>query len=208
LLKYLAVMAEKGKKQVFFLDGEAEVHEAAEEVFAELAEKVEITYFTNGRNCLSQIVRSGCDVLITELDLPDIDGTMLLTKARQIIALLPVIAITDRGNVPKAVKAIKAGAYDVVEKPIKGERFRSVFEGLLEKTILLEKLGYKSLTEAEKKVLLLLMEGKGNKQIARKLSRSVRTIEDHRSKIMHKLNVDNAVDLTKRAAALGFLKLQ
>jgi PAS domain S-box-containing protein len=60
----------------------------------------------------------------------------------------------------------------------------------------------KVLTPAEKKVLRLVVEGMGNKQVARILKRSVRTIEDHRSRIMQKLGVDNLPDLVRKAKTL------
>lgn len=62
----------------------------------------------------------------------------------------------------------------------------------------------KNLTKTEKAVLNSLMQGKSNKEIARTLGRSVRTVEDHRSHIMQKLGVDNAFDLAKKAMELGF----
>ena len=52
--------------------------------------------------------------------------------------------------------------------------------------------------------LRIILKGKSNKEIAHILKRSVRTVEVHRSHIMHKLNVDNVVDLVKRADAMGF----
>ena len=63
----------------------------------------------------------------------------------------------------------------------------------------------KALTKTEKLVLDQLMQGKSNKEIARGLGRSVRTIEDHRSHIMRKLGVDNIVDLTRKALEHGII---
>ena len=60
----------------------------------------------------------------------------------------------------------------------------------------------KVLSKAEKKVFRLIVEGKANKEIARGLGNSVRTIEDHRSHIMQKLNVDNLPDLVRKAHSL------
>ena len=65
----------------------------------------------------------------------------------------------------------------------------------------------KLLTRTETKVLRLILDGKSNKEIANLLHRSVRTVEVHRSHIMHKLGVDNLVDLVKRAAAMGLVDL-
>jgi len=65
----------------------------------------------------------------------------------------------------------------------------------------------KPLTRTEMKVLRLILNGKSNKEIASFLHRSVRTIEVHRSHIMHKFDVDNLIDLIKKAAAMGLVHL-
>lgn len=65
----------------------------------------------------------------------------------------------------------------------------------------------KPLTRTELKVLHLILNGKSNKEIAALLHRSVRTIEVHRSHIMRKFEVDNVIDLFKRAAAIGLVEL-
>ena len=59
------------------------------------------------------------------------------------------------------------------------------------------------LTKTEKKVLKLILDGDGNKQIANKLQRALRSVERHRSSIMHKFGVDNVVDLVKKAALIN-----
>jgi len=70
-----------------------------------------------------------------------------------------------------------------------------------------EPLPGKALTKTEIKVLRFILDGNSNKETARLLHRSVRTVEDHRSHIMHKLGVDNLVDLVKQSAAMGLLEL-
>ena len=65
----------------------------------------------------------------------------------------------------------------------------------------------KLLTKTEAVILNLILQGRSNKGIAHILHRSVRTIEDHRNHIMRKLDVDNVVDLVKRATAMGMMDL-
>jgi DNA-binding NarL/FixJ family response regulator len=64
----------------------------------------------------------------------------------------------------------------------------------------------KSLSKKEMAILRLILQGSSNKEIAQILHRSIRTVEDHRRYIMRKLNVDNVVDLVKRAAVMGLTK--
>ena len=68
-------------------------------------------------------------------------------------------------------------------------------------------LGSQTLTRAEMEVLRLILDGKSNKETARLLHRSVRTVEDHRCHIMHKMGVDNLVGLVKKAAAMRLIDL-
>lgn len=68
-------------------------------------------------------------------------------------------------------------------------------------------LASRALSKAEMRVLCLLLEGRTNKEIARMLCRSIRTIEDHRSHVMRKLGVNNPVDMVKKAAAMGLVEL-
>jgi len=82
---------------------------------------------------------------------------------------------------------------------------RSKTDKLLENT-LVNNIGISEiLTKREIQILQLILAGKTNKQIARALSRSRRTIEYHRNRLMHKLNVHNAAELVKRAIAIGIV---
>ncbi|MHC4882080.1 MAG: response regulator transcription factor [Planctomycetota bacterium] len=91
-----------------------------------------------------------------------------------------------------------------IEKPFEVDRFLHVVDYALKESQLNDSTVGKPLTKTEKIVLRLILDGMSNKGIAYALKRSERTIEVHRSHIMRKLNVDNIVDLVKRASLLGF----
>jgi len=148
-----------------------------------------------------------CDLLITDVKMPEMDGIELLIEAKRIIPSLSVLVITGYGDIPMAIRALKAGASDFIEKPLDRQSFLLVVESILKRTTLAEPVVGKLLTRTEMKVLRLILDGKSNKKIARLLHRSVRTIEDHRSHIFHKFGVDNLVDLVKRAAEMGLVDL-
>jgi DNA-binding NarL/FixJ family response regulator len=84
----------------------------------------------------------------------------------------------------------------------------SAGESRFKRTTKTTPLGSQTLTNAEMEVLSLILDGKSNKETAHLLHRSVRTVEDHRCHIMHKLGVNNPVDLVKKAAAMGLIDLQ
>ena len=116
--------------------------------------------------------------------------------------------ITGYGDIPTAVKAMKAGAVDFIEKPLEKKDFVRKIKSILKKNASTHPDLGTSLTRAEKKILQLVILGKSNKEIATLLHRSSRTIEVHRAHIMHKLGVDNLVDLVKRVAVMGLINLE
>lgn len=163
----------------------------------------ECSTFSGADQCLNLLRTHKCDLLITDVKMPVMDGIELLTEAKTIYPWLPVLIITSFADVPLAVKALKAGAADFAEKPLDWNSFLATVQSILSETELSDTLVGKPLTRTETIILRLILEGRSNKEIAHILSRSTRTIEVHRSHIMHKLNVDNVVELVKRAADIN-----
>jgi two-component system response regulator FixJ len=135
--------------------------------------------------------------------MPDKDGIELVAEVKRTAPWIPVIVMTSYANIPMSVKAVKAGAFDFVEKPLDSQILLTTIELALKKNDLPNILRGKNLTKTEMTILHLILQGRSNKNISQILHRSVRTIEVHRSHIMHKLNVDNVVDLVKRVSDMG-----
>jgi two-component system response regulator FixJ len=110
------------------------------------------------------------------------------------------MVITGFGDIRMAVRAIKLGAVDFVEKPLDRKLFLHKVKTILRQDDFVDTPACQALTKTEKKILKLILEGKCNKEMAYELQRDTRTIERHRSDIMHKLGVDNIVDLVKKTA--------
>lgn len=163
----------------------------------------ECSCFESADECLKYLHTRDCDLLVTDVKMPDKDGIELLTEAKRIVPWLPVLVMTGYGDIPLAVRAVKAGAASFIEKPLQWEDFLPLVKSIIKQNEPGDLLRGKLLTETEKIVLRFILEGKSNKAIACVLGRSVRTIEVHRSHIMHKFDVDNVVNLVKRAAAMG-----
>jgi len=140
--------------------------------------------------------------------MPEMDGIKLLAKVKGMMPSLPVLVITGYGDVPAAVKAMNNGALDFIEKPLDRESFLSSVESALKRSARPHLPVAKVLTKTEMRILRQLLDGKSTKEIARLQHRSVRTIEDHRHHIMHKLGVDNLVDLVKQAAVVRLVNVQ
>ncbi len=118
---------------------------------------------------------------------------------------MPVLVMTSYADIPLSVTAVKAGAFDFLEKPISAETLLQTVKIALQQNVIDEFLKGKKLTKTETIILRLILQGRSNRQIAQILHRSIRTVEDHRNHIMRKLDVANVVDLVKRATAMGFL---
>jgi two-component system response regulator DctR len=144
--------------------------------------------------------------LLLDVRMPGLSGLALFDRLveRGLTAALPVIFLTGHGDVPTAVAAVKGGAFDFVEKPFSDNALvdrieqalaasRSVLEARRAQADTERALA--ELTEREREVMDLVIEGRANKQIADVLSISVRTVEVHRARVFDKMNVGSAVEL-------------
>jgi len=192
-------------KHIFFVDDEPKVREVVGETIEQLG--VKVSCFACAADCLEQLGSQRCDLLITDVKMPEMDGMELLAKAKRLAPWMPILVITGYGDIPMAVTAIKAGAVDFIEKPLDKKSFLWKVKSILQQNTFDDSYKGKPLTESEIIILKLLITGKSNKEIAYLLHRSVRTIEVHRSHLMRKLDVDNVVDLVKRAAMMGLVEL-
>lgn len=162
-----------------------------------------VSCFVDADHCLQQLQSQSCDLLITDVRMPGMDGIELVRRAKRIVPWLPILVITGYGDIQMAVKAVKAGAAEFIEKPLQKQSFLATVQTILKQQDLKNLLKGKSLSKKELSILHLILQGRSNKEIAQTLHRSIRTVEDHRRYIMRKLNVDNVVDLVKRAAMMG-----
>jgi two-component system response regulator FixJ len=158
--------------------------------------------FSGADGCLAGLEGDSCDLLITDVKMPGKDGVELLTEVKRRLPWLPVLVITGFGDVPIAVKALKAGAVDFIEKPLDRDSFLETVQILLARNTAGSVLHGRSLTRMEMKILRHVLEGKNNREIADALHRSCRTVEVHRRHIMRKLCAKNIVELLRQAARL------
>jgi FixJ family two-component response regulator len=158
--------------------------------------------FSGADDCLAGLEADSCDLLITDVKMPGKDGVELLTKVKRRLPWLPVLVITGFGDVPVAVKALKAGAVDFIEKPLDRDSFLEMVRILLARNTAGSILQGRSLTRMEMKILCHVLEGKNNREIADALHRSCRTVEVHRRHVMQKLCAKNVVELLRQAARL------
>lgn len=152
----------------------------------------------------------GC--IVADLRMPGMDGLELLRRLAARGDALPVVMVTGHGDVPLAVQAMKAGAFDFIEKPFDGERLLAVVRAavarsgerrVVDEATLEARNRVQALTAREREVLELLVAGKPNKLIAYDLGISARTVEIHRARVMEKLGVRSLPEAVRLALAAG-----
>ncbi len=152
----------------------------------------------------------GC--LVLDVRMPGMSGLELQRLLKQRHIDIPVVIMTGHGDVSMAVQAMKDGAVDFVEKPFKNDVLLDRIQQCL-KTDIDERAKHRenveaasriaSLTQREREVMELLIQGKRNKTIASELGISNRTVEAHRAKIMEKMQAHSISDIMRITYAAG-----
>lgn len=159
--------------------------------------------------------RSGCVILAFAI--ADMDGLELQQRLQAQRICSPIIFITDRGDVAKAVVALKNGALDVLENPVtEPALLKSVDQALaqdaaerrLARDRALVAQRFANLTPREQQVYALVVADLPNKEIARRLKISPRTVEHHREHVMLKMQAHSVTELVTMAILCGIHQLQ
>ncbi len=167
--------------------------------------------YTSSDTFLEECRQLGNACLLLDIMMPEMDGLELQHRLKARSINLPIIFMTGHGKVKMAVEAMKAGAFDFLEKPFNDVVLIDCIRAALEKQaealrsqVEIERNAeaISQLTKREHQVFELLVDGNSNKSIARKLGISVRTTEVHRANIMRKLNAKSLSHLVKTALAV------
>jgi FixJ family two-component response regulator len=151
----------------------------------------------------------GC--IVADVRLPGMSGLDLLERLTRAGCTMPVIVMTGHGDVPMAVRAMRAGAIDFIEKPFHDQALLDrVHEAIERSTLLQDDAGererllrrYEALTEREKQVMAQVVDGRPNKLIADALALSIRTVETHRAHIMEKMRAKSLSHLVRMAVSV------
>lgn len=156
--------------------------------------------FTSPILCIEVLASEPCALILTDVNMPQLNGIDLLAKVKEIRVSIPVIVMSGVADIPLAVRAVKNGAVEFLEKPFEEEVLLSKVKGALESTT---NDGTAALTATESRILAFVSEGKTNKEIAYLMDRSIRTIENHRHRLQQKLGVNSTAELVRIAIRLG-----
>jgi FixJ family two-component response regulator len=149
--------------------------------------------------------------LVADIRMPGLSGLELQQKLNEQSAQLPIIFITGHGDVPMAVNAMKSGASDFLQKPFRDQDLidrihkalaadRERRAGRAQQDLIRARLAL--LTPRETEVMERVVKGQANKVIAMDLGVSQRTIELHRARVMHKLQMRSLAELVQAVGSL------
>jgi len=173
-----------------------------------------VASYESGEEMLAHLP-SGPGCILLDLQMPGLSGLELQARLADMAPLLPIVFLTGRGDIGTTVRAMKAGAYDFLEKPASSMALLEAVGRALQlcETRQLEQdrvqalhTRVASLTPRESQVFDLIVRGKRNKQIAYELSTSERTVKAHRHNVMEKLGAGSLAEVVSMAEKLGHSK--
>lgn len=197
--------------EIFVIDDDAATREMLTGSFREKG--YDVISFADGTALLSYArTRTPVGVFV-EVGMEDRSGFEVLRKLRSEHCPAPIFITSAEGCVPMAVDAIRNGAFDFIAKPLQGDDIVVRFDAALHElsrpraedvpSVPLFVPGGESLTKRERDVLGRLLQGETNKEIARVLGLSARTIEGYRAGILRKAGVRSSSELVRRVLSLS-----
>jgi two-component system CheB/CheR fusion protein len=189
---------------IFVVDDDATIRESLREFIEAAGRPAEV--YGSAREFFDTWTPGWNGCLVVDCQMPDMDGIELVERLRAAGHQLPAIMITGYGDLPLAIRAMKAGASSFIEKPIHADELLAAIDHAQGQA-----LGYNAraalsdataaliaaLTPRERQVMDLLMEGKANKQMAYVLGISQRTVENHRAAVMKKFGAKSLSQLVR-----------
>lgn len=194
---------------VFVVEDDETNRQLMKDLFESVDLRVEL--FPSGDAFLAAMPVRGPGCILLDVRMPGISGLDLQSRLSQQKLDLPIIIVTAHGDTQMAVRAMKEGAFDFVEKPINNQilldtvnkalnESRRIGTEFREQESIQKRLDL--LTPRETDVLRMIAQGKLNKQIAFELGITQRTVEVHRARVMEKIQAKTVADLLRTVMSL------
>jgi FixJ family two-component response regulator len=173
-------------------------------------EGLEVQTFAEARAFLESYSVDAPGCLILDLNMPGMSGLDLQQNLNAAGVSIPVVFLSGRADVPNAVRAVKEGAIDFIEKPFDYKQVASLVRECIARDARAREerqarrasvQRFAQLTQREREVLDLVVAGKTNRDIADALDISVKTVEAHRSSLMEKVDAQSVAELVQAALA-------
>ena len=192
---------------VFVVDDDAAIRDALAQLLGTAGLQVEAHADGPAFLAAYEEERSGC--LLLDMAMPGMTGLEVQAALKARGSEIPILFLTGHGDIPMAVQAVQAGAVDFLEKPIKGAALLERVQRALAldqewsqaqgRTQAIQQC-HARLSPREREILALIVSGLTSKEAARKLGISPRTVEVHRTHVMHKMGAANLAELVNMAA--------
>jgi FixJ family two-component response regulator len=152
--------------------------------------------------------------ILLDVRIPELSGPELQVRLSELGSTLPIIFLTGHPDIPDTVRAIKAGADDFLTKPVSSDVLLQAIERAiahhevtrgLKSRLDIVRAHVSALTPREREVFALVIRGDTNKQVARELGCTERTIKAHRHRVMEKMQVQSLAELVSLAERIGVL---
>jgi len=198
------------KPVIFIVDDDPSIRLALENLLSSTGQQVET--YAAAQDFLRDCPRNAAGCLVLDVQMPGLSGLDLQSELGHAGIHLPIIFLTGHGDIPTTVRAIKAGAVEFLTKPVSDSELLAAIDQALERDRLARadradvaelRERYEQLTPKERDVMVLVVQGLLNKQIALRLHNSEITIKQHRGKVMQKMQAESLVDLVHMAERLA-----
>jgi FixJ family two-component response regulator len=195
---------------VYVVDDEPSVRKSLGRLLKAAGYRTEV--FASAREFLDLEREDEVACLVLDVQMPDLNGLELQQELARSDRPLSIVFITGHGDIPTSVRAMKAGATDFLAKPFDEKDLLEAIERALEKAgsdseeraaAREAKRRLSALTPREHEVLLHVLAGEMNKQIASALGTSEKTVKVHRGRVMHKMQVQSVADLVRLCEKAG-----
>ncbi len=204
----VSMAPDTGQPVIFVVDDDDGVRGAIMEVLE--SDGRTVAGFPSGEAFLQAFRPGVAACLVIDAALPGVSGIDLLEQLRAAGHALPAIVITGQSDVPMAIRAMKAGASDFIEKPVDRPSLLASVARALERSLDAAKLAawheaaaaqVAGLTPRQREIMALVLAGHPSKNIAADLGISQRTVENHRASIMHRTGAASLPALARLALA-------
>lgn len=205
-------MTEHLPATVYVVDDDTGMLESTQWLLESVGLKVEA--YTDGQQFLDAVTATSYGCVILDVRMPGLGGLNVQEELQKRGSRLPVIFISGHADVPIAVRAFKAGAFDFIEKPFNEQLLLDSVQQALQqqqtsssrhKSDQATETLISTLTPREKDVFLPLAQGYTSREIAEQLGISVKTVELYRSRVMKRLGAERLPDVTGIAIVAGGL---
>ncbi len=198
-------MTTRPNNLVFVVDDDEAVRDSLQLLLEANGHRVQV--FEAALRALDACAGAAPDCIITDIRMPEMDGLEFQERLARTHRDVPVIVITGHADVPLAVRAMKAGAVDFIEKPFSHE---TILAGIAAATARIApeidpavQARLDALTPREREVMELLVVGHPNKVIGYRLDISPRTVEIHRARVLDKMQARSLPELVRIAMRAG-----